>query len=157
MTTTNPLTLLMQTPLPSKNQQRKLKFRPTKVQIKEVYALLNEHVFEGKLTQPSINLRSMEFLGLCTGYDDPDHHVKIRRANGCLCIQWFIIILAHEMAHQYQWVIHGPRRVSEKRKPLLSHGGSFFEFKSKMAEFGIPLKSEYHTEKWIKHQSLNKL
>jgi hypothetical protein len=147
----------MQTPLPSKNQQRKLKFRPTKDQIKEIFALLNEHVFEGKLKQPSINLRSMEYLGLCTGYDDPDHHVKIRLTNGFFCIQWFIMILAHEMAHQYQWVIHGPRRVAQKRIALLSHGKSFFEFREQLTALGIPLKSEYSTYKWMKHQDLKKI
>jgi hypothetical protein len=72
-------------------------------------------------------------------------------------MQWFVMILAHEMAHQYQWEFHSIERLKNNRAVLLSHGKTFFEYKNKMAEFDIPLKSTYNHIKWFKHQILMKL
>lgn len=153
----NPLTDLIQTPLPSKNFQRKRRYRPTRDEIHDTYDLINRYVFDSKLVRPSINLRTMNVWGLCTGYEDPVHRAKIKLSNDFFCLQWMVLILAHEMAHQYQWEVHGPRRVKEKRVALLSHGPSFYEFKPKMSENGIPLRIVYSTEKWFKYQDLSKV
>lgn len=146
----------MQTPLPSKRFQRAKKFYPAKHQVKDVYDLLNAHIFDNKLTRPSINMRNLQDWGECTGFDTPRHYTKIKLNNRFFCIQWMITILAHEMAHQYQWDIHGPKRIAAKRVPLLSHGPTFYEFKEKLAEYGIPLKNFYCDKKWFKTQDLQK-
>lgn len=153
----NPLLDLMQTPLPSKRVQRKKKYHPSKEEVTDVYQLLNTHIFDGRLTIPSINLRNLNEWGLCIGFDVPRHYCKIKLNYRFFCAQWFIMILAHEMAHQVQWELHGPKRVAENRVPLLSHGPTFYEFKAKMLEYGIPLKSFYCDKKWFKTQDLLKL
>lgn len=147
----------MQTPLPSKGFQRKKKFYPTKLQVTETYQLLNTHIFNNQLTLPSINLRNLNVWGMCIGFDTPRHYSKIKLNYRFFCVQWFVTILAHEMAHQIQWDLHGPRRIADKRVPLLSHGPTFFEYKQKMLEFKIPLKSFYCDKKWFKTQDMLKI
>lgn len=147
----------MQTPLLSKNKQRKMPFKPSKEVIYQIFDLLNENIYHGHLTRPAINLRSLTVWGLCTGFDIPHHYCKIKLHKKWFCVQWMITILAHEMAHQYQWEIHGPIRASQKQMPLLSHGPTFFEFRAALAEYGIPLKATYCDKKWFKNQNIMKV
>jgi len=147
----------MQTPLPSKRLQRKEKFRPTKDQIHETYDLLNAHIFEGKLIQPSINRRSMAEFGMCIGWSEPRHFSKILLNRQFFCVQWFVTILAHEMSHQYQWDIQGAVRLLKNKGPLLSHGPSFYRYAKPMARCGIPLKPEYSPTKWFRTQDMMKV
>jgi hypothetical protein len=155
----NALHELLNRPLPSKRFQRKRLYRPSKEELCEAFDILNEHLFDNVLKRPSILVRSMPYWGLCLGYDDdePPYRVKIRLSTDLFCHRWMVLILAHEMAHQHQWEIHGPKRKSMKREPLLSHGPSFFEFKAKFLEYGIPLKIMYDAKKWLKHQDLMKV
>ena len=147
----------MQTPLPSKGNQRKKKYRPTVKQVHEAYELLNTHIFDNQLKHPSINLRNLNVWGMCIGFTTPQHYSKIKLNYRFFCVQWMITILAHEMAHQFQWDIHGPKRVAAKRIPLLSHGPTFYEYKKKLAEYGIPLKEFYCDKKWFKLQNMMKM
>jgi hypothetical protein len=96
----------------------------------------------------------MKYWGLCLGYYDDNNTVKIRLSNDLYCAHWMILILAHEMAHQYQWEVEGPKRKASKKAPLISHGPSFFIFKDKLKAYGIPLKTLYSTKNWFKHQKL---
>ena len=150
----NPLLDLMQTPLPSKRVQRKKKYHPSKEEVTDVYQLLNTHIFDGKLKHPSINLRNLNVWGMCIGFTEPTHYTKIKLNYRFFCVQWMVMILAHEMCHQYQWDVHGPERIEAKRIPLLSHGPTFFAFKKKLAKFGIPLRAVYDETKWIKLQKI---
>jgi hypothetical protein len=151
------LTELLSRPLPSKRYQRKRLYRPSKAEIAEAYDVLNTCIFGGVLTKPSILVRSMPHWGLCIGYDDdePPYRTKIRLSNDLYCHRWMVLILAHEMAHQYQWAVQGPERKTLKREPLLSHGPSFFKFRKKMKEYGMPLKVLYDPVMWLKHQDLS--
>jgi hypothetical protein len=155
----NPLTELLARPLPSKRFQRKRLYKPTKIEINEAYDAINTYIFDNKLTKPSILIRSMPHWGLCLGYDDdePPYRTKIRLSNDLFCFQWLVLILAHEMAHQYQWEVHGPLRKHLKREPLLSHGPTFFELKQKFLDNGMQLRITYDAEKWLKHQDLLKV
>jgi hypothetical protein len=101
----------------------------------------------------------MPYWGLCLGYDDdePPYRTKIRLSDDLFCHRWMVLILAHEMAHQYQWEIHGPKRKHLKREPLLSHGPTFFEMKPKFLEHGIPLRIIYDAKKWLKYQDIMKV
>lgn len=155
----NALTELLNRPLPSKRYQRKRLYRPTKFEIREAYDILNEFLFDNQLKRPSILVRSLPYWGLCLGYDDdePPYRVKIRLCSDLFCHRWMVLILAHEMAHQHQWEVHGPKRKVQKREPLLSHGPSFFELRPKFLEHGIPLKIIYNAKKWLKYQDLMKV
>ena len=155
MTTRHPLKLLMATPLPSIQTQHRGKFRPSKVEIAHIFNLLNTYIFGGKLAYPSIKIRGIEQeWGWCA--ISPSGKVKITIAKQLSCVQWFTLILAHEMVHQYQWEVDGPKRTAQNKEPLLNHGPSFFVFRDKLAKYGIPLRKAHCHEKWVKHQDLMK-
>jgi hypothetical protein len=92
------------------------------------------------------------------------HPEKLKTKSNCeiaisdkwFCRQWFIDTLAHEMAHQYQWDIDGPKRVAEGKEPIMSHGPSFFKHKVKLDKYGLNLKTTHRVKKWFKHQTLSK-
>jgi len=150
---------ILATPLPSKTVQRRLSYVPTKEFTSHVFDLLNECVFGGHLTRPCINFRSLlpKHWGLCIGFDEDNLYCKLRLNRGFYCVQWFVIVLAHEMAHQHQWVVQGPHRRTHKKEPLLSHGKTFYLYKNKLAEIGIPLKVYYDDVKWFKYQQMLKI
>lgn len=76
--------------------------------------------------------------------------VLTKKRNGARCIRLeinpffknfktFILILAHEMIHSWEWVIH------EK----MTHSKQFFQWKCKLEEHGIPLNRCYHRKKIV--------
>jgi hypothetical protein len=67
------------------------------------------------------------------------------------------MILAHEMCHQYQWDIDRLHRILRGLPGLLSHGPSFFQHRSRLAEFGIPLQKRVSPHRWFKYQDLRKI
>ncbi len=150
----------MESPLPSVDEQVGETYKPSKQEVYEVYDLLNEHVFENKLTRPKIGLRKIKWWGLCLGYtlkDQGRHGVDIHLFKAFPCKQWLVVILAHEMVHQYQWDIHGPERIAAGKKAILSHGPTFVAFRKKLKEFGIPLKTSHSAEEWLHHQDITKI
>lgn len=148
------LITLLNTPLPSKRVQRRANFRPSKEQKDVVFKVLNSALFDGKLSKPVILMRTMRYWGLCTVYDDPKLWSKIKISNQCFCLQWFTLILAHEMVHQYQWEIDGPEIAKNKGEVFIDHNETFFKFKDRFADHGLLLAEEYSREKWLKHQDL---
>ncbi len=137
---------LMQTPLPSKTVQRRCNYRPTRQQIYDIYNLINESVFDSKLTYPSITIRTMKEWGWF--YAFPDKRGKIKITNKLFCIQWFILILAHEMTHQFQW---------QFTNDGLAHTEFFHSFKDKLKNIGIPLGEAYDPIAWFNTQDLFKV
>lgn len=83
-------------------------------------------------------------------------YCKIRMMDKWYCPQWMVTTLAHEMAHQYQWDIIGPEREYNGKDWLMSHGPSFFQFRNRLAEHHIPLKTSHSTRCWFKHQDMFK-
>jgi len=142
----------MQTPLPIKTYQRERGFRPTRKEAYESFEIINYYVFGNDLRPPRINFRTLRYWGICVGEREGEASIKLH--NQFFSVQWFITILAHEMAHQYQWEIHGPERIRQNQTPIISHGRSFFQFKNKMAKFGIPLRVMYDERKWFRHQDI---
>jgi hypothetical protein len=61
-----------------------------------------------------------------------------------------ITVLAHEMVHQYQWDIYSVKRERQGLTNIMSHGPSFFEWKDRLAEFAIDLRTAYNTEDLLK-------
>lgn len=147
---------LMLTPLPCKSHQRRLPYRPTLREVHRMYNLLNEEIFGGKLQRPEIKLGQLKKAwGWCHGNITPHStgsYCVIKLSDKWYCIQWFIITLAHEMAHQYQWDVLGPKRSNKGKDFLMSHGPSFFQLRPKLERHSIPLKTALGTKKWFKHQ-----
>jgi hypothetical protein len=152
---------LMASPLPPISAQRRLMFRPTLAEAKYTYNLLNEQVFAGELTRPTIILgaRRRKWWGMCEGSIDQfsnGSYCTIQLMDKWFCRQWFVTVLAHEMTHQYQWDINGPEREEAGKDWIMSHGPSFFAFRNRLAEHNIPLKTAQRMRKWFKYQDLFK-
>lgn len=151
---------LMLTPLPCRSHQKRLPYRPSQREVYRMYDLINEEVFRGRLVRPEIRLgRLRKAWGWCQGNQLPletGSYCVIKLSDKWYCIQWFIITLAHEMAHQYQWDIIGPKRSTMGKDFLMSHGPTFFQHKSKMERHNIPLKTAFRIRKWFKHQNFSR-
>ena len=161
MTALSQLEKLLATPLPSLSQQRRKPYRPREQEIHRVYSLLNRAIFDSAMTRPTIKTgREVDALGWCIGMRPPR-----RRRSGCVIritdkwfsVHWLIFVLAHEMCHQYQWDILGPQRQAQGRRPLMSHGPSFLQHRTRLAEIGVPLLKKVYVYRWFQYQDLRKL
>lgn len=148
--------------LPLISKQRKRSYRTTHEEVVEIYKILNKTIFKNKLIMPEIIVKSRcrEYWGMCQSinyFPRPDEsNVKIILSDKWYCKQWLVMTLAHEMCHQYQWDIVGPKRIKQNKEPIMSHGPSFFKHRDKLKEYGIPLKSSHGTKRWFQHQNLFK-
>ena len=153
---------LMLEDLPSISQQKRLTYRTTHAEVTALYRLINKTIFNNKLLMPELEVapRCREYWGLCFGsFIRPTarkSNCKIRLMDKWYCRQWLIIVLAHEMCHQYQWDIEGEKRIKKGKDPIMSHGPSFFAFRDKLKAHGISLKSAHSRKRWFKHQNLFK-
>jgi len=156
------LSELMQEELPSIGYQKRLSYRTNYDEVEYLYRLINHNVFNNKLIMPEIEVvpRCRKYWGICfASVNMPtktESFCRIRLMDKWYCKQWLITTLAHEMCHQYQWDVQGPKRLREGKEPILSHGPSFFVFKDKLAKHGIPLKHAHGMRRWFKHQNLFK-
>jgi hypothetical protein len=152
---------IMHLPLPTITEQKLLLYRPTYKDALHVYSLLNEQVFSNELAVPNINIRGRrkKYWGMCVAEHDleqPGTYCHIELMDKWYCPQWFVTTIAHEMAHQHQWDIEGPKRVLEGKNHLMSHGPTFFRFRDKLEKHYIPLKTAHSMRKWFKYQDLFK-
>jgi hypothetical protein len=152
---------MMNLPLPSIPEQKKLNFRPSYRDVVHVYNQVNEHVFDNELNMPRLLIapRCRQYWGMCLG-DDELHNTgsfcEIRLMDKWFCAQWAVTVIAHEMVHQHQWDIEGPKRWRKGKDFLMSHGPTFFRFRDKLENYGISLKTAHSQRKWFKHQDLFK-
>ena len=150
------LVKIMQTPLPPIEYQKKRLYVPDVEEIRYLHKILNEVVFGNKLRDPPLKLKNMMYFGLCSGYAETNklpHHAAIALQRRYHCVQWVVLILAHEMAHQYQWEVDGAVRLVEGKRPLLSHGPTFYKFSKQLKEYGIPLRKSYCSHLWLATQN----
>ncbi len=160
----NQLLDLMSQDLPNITYQKRLNYRTNKREVLALFKVINKEIFSNKLPIPEIQIlpRCREYWGLCiaNGFtlgDDPTiSNCTIRLMDKWYCKQWLITVLAHEMCHQYQWDVNSRKRIKEGRKPLMSHGPSFFHFKDKLASHGISLKRAHGRRNWFIYQNFNK-
>lgn len=155
------LSELMDLPLPSIHEQKRLPFRPSTRFIHHTYELLNYEVFGDYLYKPKLDIvpRCRQYWGMCLGMTYRDYtgsHCQIRIMDKWFCAQWFITTLAHEMVHQFQWDIIGPEREKDGKNWLMSHGPSFFDFRDVLEEHDISLKTAHSQRRWFEHQDLFK-
>lgn len=152
---------LMDFPLPSITYQKRLMYRPSKNDVYHTYELLNYYIFNNDLKIPKIHLapRCRKYWGMCLGEVDKHNtgsYCEIRLMDKWFCPQWMITTLAHEMVHQHQWDIEGPKRYRRGKDHLMSHGPTFFKFRQTMNDFNIPLKTAHSMRRWFKHQNIFK-
>jgi len=141
--------------LPTISEQKQKLYRPTIGQVEFYYRLLNHLIFRDQLTRPALVIRRLHSAwGLCVGRGDLS--CEIHLTDRFYCKQWFLLVLAHEMCHQYQWEVLGRERVNQGRYPIMSHGPTFFLFRDKLKQFGIPLKTAVRTHRWFRHQDFFK-
>lgn len=151
----------MNTELPTLSKQ---KTKLCKISVKELsdyYDIINEEIFNNKLHRPKLTVKKRMYdkWGMCSakGYPEKNKSVcMIELTQNHFCKQWAIMILAHEMCHQYQWDVLGVKRLRDGKFPMMSHGPSFYKFRNKLNKYGIPLKKVLHSAVWFKKQNLMK-
>lgn len=160
---TSKLSLLMSEPLPSISSQKKLSYRPTRKEVRQLYNLINKEIFNNQLPKARIEVRShcRGYWGICMAEGfNPKRKTSqcvIRISDRWYCKQWLINILAHEMVHQHQWDVYSKERNKEGKDPLMSHGPSFFAFKKHLSEHGLILRAKGNgAKRWFKYQRLDR-
>ena len=150
---------LMETPLPSLTKQKRQTYRPNLREVYQIFDLLNAEIFQNKLVRPEIELGTRRLCwGICLGYSRPrptGSYCIIKLSDKWYCKQWLITILAHEMSHQYQWDVIGPKRHKKGKNFLMSHGPTFFQHRNRMLRHNIPLKVGFRKKKWFEHQHIH--
>lgn len=149
--------------LPDLRYQKRQDYRTTHREIVILFKLLNKEIFGNKLPTPEFRIlqRATDYWGLCSAkhfvpVSGKRSNCVITMSNKWYCKQWLIATLAHEMCHQYQWDILSIKRMKEGKKPLMSHGPSFFIFRDKLLKHGIPLKRAFGMRSWFQKQNLYK-
>lgn len=161
---TSRLYRLMSRELPTITEQKRLSYRTDEAEVRYLFRLINKEVFNNELPIPTFQVvpRCRDYWGLCEAKhfepnpDTPRSDCIIRLSDKWFCKQWLITTLAHEMCHQYQWDVYSKKRVEKGLEPIMSHGPSFFQFKTKLARHGIPLRLGSSKRLWFKHQNLFK-
>jgi hypothetical protein len=156
----NPIRSIMATPLPSVWIQKRKPFRPDAEFVNYAYNTLNKYVFENELVRPEIKLSTLrKTWGWCLGgteYEPSGSMCVIRLYDKWYTPSWFMNILAHEMAHQYQWDVLGPEREDCGHEAIMSHGPSFFIWKDRFEHYGLTLKTAPRIRKWFRYQDFSK-
>jgi SprT-like family len=152
---------LMELPLPTIYEQKRLIFRPSVRFAHHAYELINYEIFGNNLYKPKLEIQShcRKYWGMCMGHTHrtvTGSYCTIRIMDKYFCPQWFITTLAHEMVHQYQWDILGPEREKDGKEWLMSHGPTFFDFREHLEYHNISLKTAHSQRRWFKHQDLFK-
>lgn len=156
----NPIRRIMESALPSLTYQRLKLFRPSVADVKYAYKIINRHVFNNQLHRPPIELGvTRGYWGVCEGMTQETADrtsCRIKLSDKYFCAQWFVTVLAHEMAHQYQWDIESAFRESHGLDPVMSHGPSFFVWREPMNYYGIHLKTAHRMKKWFAYQDFSR-
>ena len=113
---------------------------PNYKDIRQWHSILNAAVFDGvvpKFSNIEIKGHRGQFAATVQDYRkrNPEErccHLQINPSFPTFKI--FLVILAHEMIHAWEWVVNGK----------MTHGKTFFQWREKLAEQGIPLTKEYH-------------
>jgi hypothetical protein len=159
----NTLQQMMYEDMPGLTYQKRQAYRTSHREIVGLFKLLNKEIFNNRLPLPEFRVlqRSQDYWGMCAAKhfvptNNKRSNCVITLNNKWYCKQWLIMTLAHEMCHQYQWDVISFKRQKEGKKPLMSHGPSFFIFRDRLAKHGIPLRRAHSIRKWFKHQNLFK-
>jgi hypothetical protein len=156
----NPVRAIMATPLPSITYQKRRGFRVGAEDVKYAYKIINRYVFDNQLRMPEITLGiTRNYWGMCSGDFIPLQNgsfCTIKLSDKWFCAQWFMNVLAHEMAHQYQWDVIRFEREAQGLEPIMSHGPTFFLWRDRFDYYDLKLKTANGQRRWFMHQDFNK-
>lgn len=117
-------------------------FKPTIADCREVFRNINRSVFNDELKMPNFRLvPSSDFWGECSGDINDNTKCTIKMNKKFLSKRLFVYTMAHEMVHQWEWLVYEE----------MSHGKKFFQWRNELAKFNIILTRVYR----IKHYKLN--
>lgn len=118
------------------------KFRPTIADCREVFRNINRNVFNNELKMPNFRLvYTRAFWGECQGVVNDQTRCKMKINKSFLSKRLFINTMAHEMVHQWEWLIN----------ENMTHGPQFFLWRDQLANYNITLSRCYR----IKHYKLS--
>ena len=144
------LAQILEAPYPSKSHFRSMPYRPDDEEITSIFGAINDSIFGGILRQPTIRLsRVKKTWGWCQGdYEMRDGHhwpstKEIIMYPMYPGVHMFVATLGHEMVHHWQWSINSIERLAMGKKPLMSHGPSFYQWRDAFAKRGLPLGKNY--------------
>lgn len=156
----NPIRAIMEAPLPSITYQKRKGFRVGPAEVKYAYKIVNRYVFDNQLRMPEIVTGiTRDYWGMCMGSFvayPTGSYCRIKLSDKWFCPQWFMNVIAHEMAHQYQWDIDRYNRADNGLEPIMSHGPSFFMWRDRFAQYGLTLKTANGQKRWFDHQDFAK-
>ena len=156
----NPIRAIMEAPLPSITYQKRKGFRVGPAEVKYAYKIVNRYVFDNQLRMPEIVTGiTRDYWGMCMGSFvayPTGSYCRIKLSDKWFCPQWFMNVIAHEMAHQYQWDIDRYNRADNGLEPIMSHGPSFFMWRDRFAQNGLTLKTANGQKRWFDHQDFAK-
>ena len=156
----NPIRAIMEAPLPSITYQKRKGFRVGPAEVKYAYKIVNRYVFDNQLRMPEIVTGiTRDYWGMCMGSFvayPTGSYCRIKLSDKWFCPQWFMNVIAHEMAHQYQWDIDRYNRADNGLEPIMSHGPSFFMWRDRFSQYGLTLKTANGQKRWFDHQDFTK-
>lgn len=159
----NPIRKIMTADLPGITYQRRKSFRPTVADVDYAYKICNRYLFDNKLIQPVIDLKTTrKAWGWCNWGDEIElsgSYCHIRLMNKWFCPQWFLNTLAHEMVHQWQWDVYRWDKLAQGEIMFTGsggHGPSFFSHKDRFDYYGLTLKTSYGQKRWFRHQDFTR-
>jgi len=144
------LETLMLTPYPTKTDARKMAYRPSKKDAEKVFEAINVCIFGDILEVPPVRLKRVrKAWGWCDGKYKEKHGIWIPYTKEIVMhpyypsIHVFVATLGHEMVHHWQWTINSIERIAQGKKPLMSHGPSFYQWRDVFKKNGLPLNRSY--------------
>jgi hypothetical protein len=161
----------MNSPLPTKSEQKRLPFRPYPEEAVSLYRAINRYVFDNQLTRPEIILKPnlQKAWGVCNWKEDRQKSASWgRQGTWCtielmdkwFCPQWFCNTLAHEMVHQWQYDVYRWDHMKDLGREMYwdsgGHGPSFHSWRERFAEHGLYLKQSHGMKRWLKFQDFRK-
>lgn len=160
----NPITAIMEAPLPSIMYQRRKLFRPSAADLLYAYKKINRYVFDNQLRRPVLELgQTQRCWAYCSWENEHQFNgsfCRIRLNSNWFCPQWFVQTLAHEMVHQYQWDIYRWQHIDQFGRDLDprggAHGPSFFAWREQFEYYGLTLKTSFGQKRWFKHQDFSR-
>lgn len=148
---TTQLERILEAPLPSDIDCLNMPYRPTKKEINSTFDAINNSIFGGILSKPKISLSRLRnnTWGCCDGsWENRDGNMwpytkKITLYSMYPSVHVFAATLGHEMIHHWQWTVHSVERIAQGKKPLMSHGPTFYQWRGVFEQKGLWLARIY--------------
>ncbi len=144
------LAQILEAPYPSNSHYRSMPYRPDEEASSSAFNAINDNIFGGILKQPPIRLKRLKKTwGWCQGEFEIrgnghwPYTKEIVMYSMYPSVHLFVATLGHEMVHHWQWTINSVERMAQGKKPLMSHGPTFYQWRKAFAQQGLPLGKNY--------------